>query len=171
VFVLFVSSINFWRGGWGVGPRYITEMQPFLLPLVAVGIAALRDRPVVAGAAAGTMVVGIAIYALTTATFPYWPDSLRDPLYEVTFRLIGDGAFAPSAGRALGLSGLVAIAPYLALVAGLAAWAIARVARVRGLVIAVVVGGAILAGYGLFPHGGAHADRAYRRTVYPAVTR
>lgn len=171
VFILFVSSINFWRGGWGVGPRYITEMLPFLLPLVAVGIAALRDRPLVLGAAAGTIVVGIAIYTLTTATFPYWPDSLRDPLYEVTFRLIRDGAYAPNAGRALGVAGLAGIAPWFALVAGLAARSLARVASVRGLALATVVGAAILAGYGLVPHGGPHAERAYVRTVYPAVTR
>src|SRR5262249_40913626 len=36
LYVLFISSINFWRAGWEVGPRYITVMLPFLLPPIAV---------------------------------------------------------------------------------------------------------------------------------------
>jgi len=80
IYVLFVSSINFWRGGWGVGPRYITAMLPFALPLVAALLEALRPRPLALGAAAGTIVVGIIIYTLSSATFPYWPDSIAHPL-------------------------------------------------------------------------------------------
>lgn len=167
IFLLFISSINFWRGGWQLGPRYIVAMLPFVLPLVAAALTAWRDRPLVLGAAAGLIVVGIVVYSLSAATMPYWPDSLRDPLYEVVFRLIGDGAFAPNAGSALGPLG---IAPLLAGIATLAGWAIQRVAGWRGLAVAIVVGGAIIAGFALVPHGGPQADRAYVETLYPAVT-
>ncbi|HWU86997.1 MAG TPA: hypothetical protein VN253_06970, partial [Kofleriaceae bacterium] len=70
IYLLFISSINFWRGGWSVGPRYITVMLPFLLPLVTAAVAAARRRWWLLGAAAGTMVVGVAIYAAAAATFP-----------------------------------------------------------------------------------------------------
>jgi hypothetical protein len=171
MFVLFVSSINFWRGGWGVGPRYITAMLPFLLPLVAVALDAWRARPLVIGAAAGLIVAAVAIYALSAATLPYWPDMLPDPLYEVTFRLLRDGAVAPNLATACGISGLAGIVPFLALVAGVTGFAIARVATWRGLVVAVVVAVAIIAAFALVPHGGPAAERAYVQTLYPAVAR
>jgi hypothetical protein len=169
IYVLFVSSINFWRGGWGVGPRYITAMLPFVLPLVAVAISAWRERVTWIGVAGGAVIAGVTVYTLSAATFPYWPDSLHDPLYEVTFRLLGDGAVAPNLGRVVGLGGLVSIAPYVAGVAWLVGWAILRVAGRRGLVVAMVVGVAIVGAFALVPHGGAEPERAYSQTVHPAV--
>src|SRR5674476_88333 len=44
IYLLFVSSINFWRGGWGVGPRYITAMLPFLLPAIAAQLEAWKGK-------------------------------------------------------------------------------------------------------------------------------
>ena len=35
MYLLFISALNFWRGGWQFGPRYITVMLPFLLPAIA----------------------------------------------------------------------------------------------------------------------------------------
>lgn len=168
VFVLFVSSINFWRGGWSLGPRYITAMLPFLLPLVAAGLQWLHPRPRLFGAAAGLLVVGVAIYALAAATFPHWPDSFRHPIYEVMFRLLGDGLVAPNLGSAVGIGGIAGIAPYLAIVGGLLGAAIAGAAGWRGLAIAVVVGAAILIAYRAFP-GTPNAEALYQRGVRPAV--
>ena len=169
VFVLFVSSINFWRGGWGVGPRYITAMLPFQLPLVAVALAALRERRMLLGAAAGTICVGVVIYTLSSATLPYWPDSLRDPLYDVTFRLLANNAVAPNLARTCGISGLPGLIPYLAIVFGVTGWAVVRAAGWRGFAVAVGVAAVVIAAYGLVPHGGAEPDRAFGQTLYPAV--
>jgi hypothetical protein len=162
IYVWFVSSIAFWRGGWGVGPRYITAMLPFLLPPIAALLSDLRDRPVRFGAAAGLIGVGVVVYVLSSATFPYWPDSVTHPLYDVTFRLIGDGLAAPSLGSALGAPGLAGVAPCLALAFGAFGAAVARAAGWRGLVTAVVVTGAVVLGYRLIPHGEPRADAAYR---------
>src|SRR5439155_1429334 len=82
---------GFWRGGWCLGPRYLTAMQPFLLPLVAAAFAAWRGRPYLLAGAAGLVIVGTVVYCVSAATFPYWPDLYRNPLYEVTLRLLGDG--------------------------------------------------------------------------------
>jgi hypothetical protein len=153
LYVLFISSINFWRGGWGVGPRYITAMLPFLLPLVAVQLEALRGKPRLLGAACGTIVVGIVIYTLSSATFPYWPDSIAHPLYEVTFRLLTDLLVAPNLASAFGLTGVLGIFPFLALAWGVAGWAIVRAAGWWGLAIAVAIGAAWIAAYALLPRG------------------
>jgi hypothetical protein len=161
VYVLFISSINFWRGGWEVGPRYITAMLPFLLPAVAAQLQGWASRPVWIGAAAGLIGAGVAVYVLSSATFPYWPDSLAHPLYDVTLRLLGDNLVAPNLGRALGVSGILGMIPYFAVAFGAFGAAVGRVAGARGLVVTVAVTAAILAGYGWIRHGGPAAGAVY----------
>jgi hypothetical protein len=171
VFLYFIWSIVFWRGGWEVGPRYVTAMLPFLLPLVAVGIAELRRTPRLLELACGTIVASVVIYTLSAATLPYWPDSLRDPLYEVTFRLVGDNAASPSLGSLCGIPGLLGVIPALAAAAGVTGWAIVRVGGRTALAFAVVVAIVILGAFSLVPHGGHEPERAYTQTLYPAVAR
>jgi hypothetical protein len=176
IFIAFVSSITFWRGGWGVGPRYITAMLPFLLPLVAALFVAVRGdastprRELLLGVLCAPIVSAVVIYVASSATFPYWPDSLRNPLYEVTFRLLGDGVAAPNAASTLGVPLAASAVIYLAGAAALLGWAIRRVAGWRGLAVATVGGAAIIAAFALVPPTGSHADRAYTNTVLPAVT-
>ena len=162
IYVLFISSINFWRGGWEVGPRYITAMLPFLLPPIAAVLDDWRRRPVRFGLAAGLVGVGVAIYVLSSVTFPYWPDSVRHPLYDVTLRLLGDHLTAPNLGSALGVGGIAGVVPYLAVVFGALGAAIWRAAGARSLALAAVVTAGILAGYGVLPRGEPRADAAYR---------
>jgi hypothetical protein len=168
IYILFISSINFWRGGWGVGPRYITAMLPFLLPLVAAGLqalVALRDRDplgrYVLGCACGLIGVGVTIYALSSATFPYWPDSMKHPLYDVTFRMLADNITAPNAANLLGVYGTVSLAPYFAIVFGLLGATVARLGGWRALAAAAVLAMFVLVGYGGFERGGRQAERAY----------
>jgi len=163
IYVLFVSSINFWRGGWGVGPRYITALLPFLLPAIAAQLQRWQARPLVLGAAASSIVVGVAIYTLANLTFPYWPDSLTNPLAEVTYRMLGDGLVAPNAGRALGIEGVLGAAPYLALVAALLGIALVRAARWRGMALAVALGAVWLVAYAQLPRSTPEtSERVYR---------
>ncbi|MCX5744667.1 MAG: hypothetical protein NT062_19435 [Proteobacteria bacterium] len=166
IYLLFISSINFWRGGWEVGPRYVTAMLPFLLPAIAAQLQACRERPWLLGVLAGTVLVGIAIYTLSSATFPYWPDSIQHPLYDVTFRLLADDRVAPNLGRALGVGGVLGIVPYLAIVAGLAGYVVYRVATWRGLVVAIVVATVVLVAYRGFARG--NPERPYQ-FVHDAV--
>ena len=168
IYVLFISSINFWRGGWGVGPRYIAAMLPFLLPAVCASLQWLADARArtrwalpALGVAAGTIVVGVVIYSLSSATFPYWPDSLHHPLYEITFRLLRDGLAAPSLGSALGVPGVAGIVPYLLVVAAVLGVALHRACGSRGAVLALATGLTVLALSRLAPHGGREPDRAY----------
>ena len=169
VFVLFVSSINFWRGGWNVGPRYITAMLPFMLPLVGAALMWMKQRPTLLAIACGMIMAGVVVYGLSSATFPYWPDSMPDPLYEVTFRLLGDDAVAPNVGQLSGLSGVITVLPLLVLIQALLGWAIRRVVGWRGLLISQAVAFAIIFSLSLVPHGGPVAERGYTQTVRPAV--
>lgn len=180
IYVAFVSSIVFWRGGWEIGPRYITTMLPFLVPPVAAMLTELARRPLVLGAACGLVVVGIVIYVLTTTSFPYWPDCstianrcvpVRDPLYEITFRLLGEGAVAPNVLTAIGIGGLPSLVPYMALVGGVVATTIAAIAGRRGLLLAIGVAAWIVAALALVPHGGPHVEHAIRDVVLPAMQR
>ena len=168
IYVLFVCSINFWRGGWGVGPRYITAMLPFMLPGVAACLQRI-DRPLVRGVLASTIVFGVVIYALSSATFPYWPDSMQHPLYDVTFQLLSEGLVAPNAAGVLGVSGIASIVPYLLVVGTLVAWTVQRTCGWRGLGIAVVVAAVALVVAGALPRGDRESQRAYR-FVRSAVT-
>lgn len=161
IYLLFISSINFWRGGWGVGPRYITAMLPFVLPLVAAQLQAWRERPLVLGAAASTIVVGVIVYGLSTVTFPYWPDSLKNPLVEVTFRMLGDNLVAPNLGSAIGITGIAGAVPYLLAVFGLLGYGLVRAATWRGAVISVAIGAAFIGVVSQLPRSGAVSDRVY----------
>lgn len=161
IYLLFISSINFWRGGWGVGPRYITAMLPFVLPLVAAQLQRWAERPLVLGAAASTIVVGVVVYGLSTLTFPYWPDNLKNPLVEVTFRMLGDNLVAPNLGSAIGLAGIAGALPYLAAVFGLLGYALVRLATWRGALVAVVIAAAFVGAVSQLPRSGATGERVY----------
>jgi len=165
IYLLFISAINFWRGGGAVGPRYITAMVPFLLPLVAAQLEAVRDRPRFFGALAGTIFVGVAIYALATATFPYWPDSFTNPFRDVTLHLISDGLAGPSLASVVGIPNVVGILPFVALVAGITGRAIAAVVGWRGLAISVAVALVMLISYCVVPG----VSRAYAYDYVVAI--
>lgn len=172
VYILFIASITFWRGGWGVGPRYITVMLPFLLPLVAAALQEWRAKPVVLGVVAGAIVSAVAIYTLSQLTFPYWPDSLRNPFVEVTLRLLVNNAVAPNLGSALGVTGIVGALPYVIAVAATLGWSLYQIGGWRTLALASLVGAAIIMLFVVVaPRTGPHAERAYVNTVYPAVTK
>lgn len=167
IYVLFISSINFWRGGWGVGPRYITAMLPFTLPLVAAQLQAWKPRQIVLGIAASTIVVAVVIYCVSTVTFPYWPDNLKNPLVEVSFRMLGDDLVVPSLGSALGITGVLGVLPYFAICAGSLGVALYRAAHWRGLAIALAIGAAILVGYALLPQASLQqTEHVYERVRF-----
>ncbi|MBA3458504.1 MAG: hypothetical protein H0T46_00975 [Deltaproteobacteria bacterium] len=161
IYVLFISSINFWRGGWGIGPRYITAMLPFMLPLIASQLQAWKEKPLVLGVAASTIVVGVAVYSLSACTFPYWPDSLKNPLVEVTFRMLGDNLVAPSLGSAIGIGGIAGVLPFLACVYGVLGVALYRAATLRGMLVAFTLGSALLVAFTQLPRTGPHAEKVY----------
>ncbi|HUQ02397.1 MAG TPA: hypothetical protein VM261_07865 [Kofleriaceae bacterium] len=174
IYLLFISSITFWRGGWQMGPRYITVMLPFLLPAIAVAIASAGRWPALRGAALGLGGVGVFVYTASIALFPHFPEKFKNPLYEVTLRLAGDGLAAPNLGMIAGLPGAWSLVPFALVV--LAVWGAAVVGphgpwrpRLVTAAVSVAVSAAIVIAYSGFAGGGKVAEQAYARTVAPAV--
>jgi hypothetical protein len=167
LYLVFISSINFWRGGWQVGPRYVMAMLPFLLPPIVVALAAAERRWWLSGAAVGLCLAGLVSYGLSAAIYPYFPDGrFASPVHEVTLRMLADGHAPWNAGWLIGLSGRASLVPYLALLAALAGWAaLPRRAAWRSALVALAVATAVVAGWAAFGDGGAGAERAYRNLV------
>lgn len=162
----FVTSLTAWHAGWEVGPRYIVALQPFLLPLVAYALARWDDRPSVIGICSGLILVGVIVYTVSTATLPTWPDTFTNPLFEVAFRLLHDGAGAPTI---LHTHSAIGVVPVLALVGICVGVAIVNAGGGRrGLVIAIAIAVLAMAGFHALGTSGA-AEQGYARTLYPAV--
>jgi hypothetical protein len=129
VYLVFVASLapEFGRAGWSVGPRYVAVAMPFVGWLAAAGLAALErvrgerkeERLGLAlhALAHASIVVGVVINVVAATTFPHWPTDLKNPLYELSFRLLREGYAPWSLGSLFGLRGLAALAPlYVAVV-------------------------------------------------------
>jgi len=166
IYMTFISSINFWRGGWQLGPRYITAMLPFLLVPIATTVTWAERRWKARAVVVGLIGVGVVVYSLSNAVFPHFPEKFANPLYGLVFRLLGDGHTAYNAGWLVGARGLSSLIPYFFLVVGLGVWTACPSREHRRS--AVVGGGitlAIIAAYSLFPQGGAVAEGAYQWVV------
>jgi hypothetical protein len=165
VYVAYLSSLVPYmaRGGWCVGPRYLTTCMPFVGWLAAAGFAAADRRWLTGVAAQALVVVGAVIYLVAITTYPHWPDSLANPLYELSFRLLRNGYAVHSLGTALGLRGIWAALPLYLVAAALLLWLLARGPRRSwpAALLACVLGAGIVHGYRAFPRSGAYADRAW----------
>ncbi len=168
IYMLFLSSLNFWRGGWQMGPRYVTAMLPFLLPPIAVAVTAGEARRPLRALAVAAVVVGIVIYAIGSALYPHYPDRYKNPLYEVTFELLADGRAPYNLLYATGLRGTVTLLPLFAVLAAVIAWiAVPSRARLVSGVAGVALAGVVIGLYSLAPRTpGTDGWRAY--TCYVA---
>ncbi len=165
-YLYFVSSLTFWRGGWQIGPRYITAMLPFAMIPVAVGLAAAERRWWTRALAVAALGVSVVVYAVSNAVFPHFPDRFANPLYEVTFRLLADGHAPYNLGWIFGLRGVASLVPYFALLGALVVWiAVPSRDRLRSGLAGLALAAAVLAAYSLFPGAGPEADAAYQRWV------
>jgi hypothetical protein len=154
LYVLFIGSLvpEFGRAGWSVGPRYITVALPFLAWLAAAGLEAAERHELLRAGAHALVLVGVVVFVVAATTYPHWPTGFTNPLYEVSFKLLRLGKAPHSLGTAVGLRGLLSIAPLyvvaLALAGSTLGWR-----RSTALAAALAVG--IVAAYALFPrHGG-----------------
>lgn len=162
IYLLFISSIVFWRGGWQVGPRYVTVMLPFLMVPIAVAVAAAERRWWQRGAVVGLIGVGVVVYASAAVTFPHWPEKFANPLYELVFRLLAEGHLPASFGSILGLGGTASVVPFFLLVGGLLGWAaLPSRSHWRSAAVGAALCVLIVSLYGLAPGGGARAEQAY----------
>jgi hypothetical protein len=170
IYLLFISSINFWRGGWQMGPRYVTAMLPFLMVPVSAALGAASQRWHARGAAVALVIVGMVIYGLSCALFPHFPEKFANPLYELVLRLIGDDLAPYSLGWLLGLRGVLSLVPYLAVLAGVIVYVTCPArAYWKSALLGLAGAALILVAYSAAPGGGPAAVRAYEwvKTTFP----
>ena len=160
-YCVFICSINFWRGGWQVGPRYITVMLPFLLVPIAVAVTWSERRWIARSVVLGLIGVGVFVYTLSSALFPHFPETFNNPIFELLLPLIGEGHAPYNAGWLIGLRGFWSLLPYFLVVLGTWAWVACpsredRRSAVCGTLLTIV----ILLIYSAFPDGGPAAARS-----------
>jgi hypothetical protein len=165
VYVAYLSSLVPYmaRGGWCVGPRYLTVAMPFVGWLAAAGFAAADRRWYTSLLAQALVVASGVVYLVAVTTYPHWPEALQNPLYELAFPLLHKGYAVHSLGTALGLHGIAAVVPLFLLALGLILWLMARGPRRSWTVtvLACFLGAGIIAGHRLFPLSGPYAQRAW----------
>ena len=172
IYLVFITSLIFWRGGWQMGPRYITAMLPFAMVPVAVAIAAANSRWYLRGLVLGGVGVGIVVYALSCAEYPHFPEKFHNPLFEVTLRLIAGGHAPYNLGYLVGLRGFASLVPYLAVLLAVVGHIAMPTRRAwRSAVLAAAVLAATLALYSTIDGGGKRADVAYERFVEGVMPR
>lgn len=152
-FLFFQCTHSLWRGGWVVGPRYITACVPFAAIATAHGLDALpRFRLPLAGILlGGAGIAAIVITGTATAVSQGFPFEVYNPLREVVAPLLTHGWTFTNPLMRLGIPAPWNALPYfLALIVGALwlAWLAVRTPRLRaraiGFVLALVLAGALV---------------------------
>jgi hypothetical protein len=115
--LLFAGSSVMWWGGFAVGPRYVLPAVPLLaIPLGCCIAWANRLQP--AGRLAGLgLVVFLGVvsatltWGLTLARQGYPPDTIPQPISQYMWPALREGDVARNLGMAVGLDGLLSLAP------------------------------------------------------------
>jgi hypothetical protein len=154
---------SFARAGWAVGPRYLGASFPFLAWLAAPGFAAAYRWFVTRSLAQALVLVAVVIFVAAASTFPHWPDGLRNPVHELTFRLVANGYAPYSVGTVLGLKGFWALLPLYVVTLATVLWLLAGGVRWGALsaALACVLAGGMLYAYKKFPPTGAYATHSW----------
>ena len=154
-YLLFLSSLLPYmaRGGWCVGPRYMTVAMPFVAWLAAVGMQAAARWTATKVLALALVVASATIFVVGATTFPHWPDRLSNPLYDLVFPLLGRGYAVHSLGTVVGLRGIVAILPLYLFTFVAVMWLLGLLRRRSLPTMAMVCGLAavIMLGHRVFP--------------------
>lgn len=151
------------RGGWSVGPRYLTPALPFLAWLAAATFGRLDRHLVPRVITHGVVMASVIIFIAAAQSYPHWPDQLRNPLFELVFPLFRQGYAANSLGTLLGLRGLVSIFPVLLLALLLTGYLLCArdLRRWAGFVVSCALAVTIVVGHRSFPASGPYAQRAW----------
>ena len=151
---LFITSHSLWRGGWTVGPRYVTMMIPFAG--IAVAYAADRwmtRRPRLTATILGGLVLASLVVVVGTGQVsqgyppegPYFTFEARsdvaasleaietmltgpgfvNPLFEFGWPMLRDGWVFPNAANLVGLRGLATLLPVALVLLAVAGWLVA----------------------------------------------
>jgi hypothetical protein len=108
---VFLAGMSNWRGGWCVGPRYITTVAPFLLVPVIELWPRLGKLPWASAALVGLAIPSVLLNVVSGALYPHYPEPFDNPVFDLAFPLLGTGYVPYGLGWLLGLPGPWALAP------------------------------------------------------------
>jgi hypothetical protein len=151
--LLVIASMNNWRGGWTIGPRYLALTVPFVAWVALEGLDRLADRAetLTLTLALGCALAAIVASGLPSAYFPHLPPEATRPLPDVVWLLVRHD-FAPrNAGAFVGVHGTLSMLPLFAAFAAALGACLASVHawRARGV---LAVGAALVGLVVLLPH-------------------
>jgi hypothetical protein len=114
--LLAICSMNNWRGGWTIGPRYLAVTVPFLAwaALRGLGLIARRFPRIAYTLALGCTALALPASGLPSAYYPHLPPEITRPLPQL-FQVLIRHDYAPyNAGSWFGLYGTGSMLPLLA---------------------------------------------------------
>ena len=85
-----ISCMNNWRGGWTVGPRYLTPILPFVVWRALEGLSRMPARPARLFALSA-LAIALVLSGLLSAWYPHVPPKIEFPLTEQLWPMLKAG--------------------------------------------------------------------------------
>ncbi len=163
--LLAISSMNNWRGGWTIGPRYLAVVVPFMgwAALGWLDAWAERARWAAIAVGLGCAMAGLFGSGLPSLYYPHLPPELTRPVPQLVSLLIAHDYAPFNAGSWLGIHGSRSMLPLGLVAVGLLGAGLLGLAG--GRVRALVLGSAVLLGLGLI------SPLTWRPEVEPGVAK
>lgn len=114
IYVVFVSMVHNWRGGWTAGPRYIVPIIPFLGWYLIVFLAELRRTSLGLALFVTTLgLVGASLFTcgIAGAMFPHYPLGIENPTFEIAVYFLRRDYAPYTALSPFGVEGAVTLVP------------------------------------------------------------
>lgn len=149
--LLSIASMNNWRGGWTVGPRYLAVLVPFMAwaALVAFNRFAGRFPRTTFSLASGCALAGLIASGAPSVYYPHLPPEFTRPLPQLIALLVAHDYAPLNAGHWLGLHGSLSMLPLSIAALALICGGLFRTLRSRDAVIVLLgslaIGSAFLA--------------------------
>jgi hypothetical protein len=171
---VFLAGMSNWRAGWCVGPRYITTVAPFLVFALARAWTGTRGHPWMTAIVAGLIIPSVLLNVASGAVYPHYPEVFDNPVFDVTFPLLGEGYAPYGIGWAIGLRGLASLLPLALVVLSAVALGVGgddprpqRWLAHVGLALAVAVAFLVpLSAYGRKPNPAEQSSLAFVRSAW-----
>jgi len=118
-YLFFQITHALWRGGWVIGPRYITALVPFAAISVAFAIDVLKGeaKAIATGIWGAAAAASILATGLASSVSQGFPPEIYNPLPETVGPLLLHGFVPPNLLQLAGVPGLWSAVPYLAALA------------------------------------------------------
>lgn len=114
---LLICTMNNWRGGWSIGPRYLVAVLPFATTGAVIGCEQLCRNAPRRGAAIALTLAWLSIISAGTVSvlYPHVPTEIRFPLFSLVPKIVDAGRAPYNLFGGAGASHIAALLPLLAI--------------------------------------------------------